>query len=206
METTRTPEKQIQILTTNEIEASLPDYVRVLQQTDPRLYRQVFDLWLGIEKLTAGTRSNRLERGRIFRELRSLYSDRNIGGNRRTSGHGTFEKECLQRGHKPRTVRDLIADYEACLSGKPSTTEKRKVRHSPKPKPATEHPLVAFARLLPYEAALAAFRTAAKMLHPDLGGGHEQMQELNNAWREAERFYRDYEQHDQPYSAQKHIE
>ena len=129
---------QLLMFIRKQVEASLPDYVGALK--GPTLsyrgqefrgwgvYDDVVGLWARIDELTAGTKVNRLSLGETFRKLRDLYSDRNIGGNRRSSGHGTFEKECQQRRYKPRTVRDLIVDYEAFLSGKPSTAEKRKAR------------------------------------------------------------------------------
>lgn len=113
-------------------------------------------LWMDVRSLTPG-RVNRLSLGEKFRALRELYSERSryldpdshafafshSGGNRRTSairrltpGHGTFEKECQRRGYNPRTVRDLIADYEAFQSGRPSAAEKRKARTA-KRKPAS---------------------------------------------------------------------
>ena len=126
-----------------EAEAHLSDWVRALKEQNLGQYSTVIALWMEVCQLTAGSRSNRLELGKVFRELRDIYSERNSGGNRRTSGHGTFEKECLQRGYKPRTVRDLIADYEAFLSGNPSASEKRKVRAVRKAqtleKPTAEH-------------------------------------------------------------------
>jgi hypothetical protein len=123
--------------------ASLPDYVRALKGptfsfrgqefTGWGVYQDVLCLWARIDELTAGTKVNRLALGETLRQLRDIYSDRNIGGNRRTSGHGTFEKECQQRGYKPRTVRDLISDYEAFLLGQPSAAEKRKTREQRTP-------------------------------------------------------------------------
>ena len=92
------------------------------------VYRQAACLWMAIDRHTAGTKRNRLELGKAFRELRHIYSERNIGGNRRTSGHGTFEKECLDRGYPPRTVRGLIADYESILKGTFTEAQKRTER------------------------------------------------------------------------------
>jgi hypothetical protein len=125
------PDLQLATFSLKEAGASLPDYIKALKR--PRewgVYEDILHLWVEVEQLTAGTKANRLQLGERFRKLRDIYSDRNIGGNRRTSGHGTFEKECLQRGYQPRTVRDLIADYEACISGKPSAAEKRKDRQA----------------------------------------------------------------------------
>jgi hypothetical protein len=124
-------DRKLSDLCYEEAKAKLPDYVRALEGGRSPWeggYNQILTLWMSIERLTAGTKVNRLELGETFRQLRDIYSDRNLGGNRRTSGHGTFEKECLDRGYKPRTVRDLIADYEAFLSGESSAAEKRKER------------------------------------------------------------------------------
>ena len=116
-----------------EVEAVLPDYVRALKTRGYGVYEDIVFLWEAIDRLTSGAKLNHLTLGMKFRQLRDIYSDRNLGGNRRTSGHGNFEKECQQRGYKPRTVRDLIADYEAFLSGKPSAAEKRKARQKRTP-------------------------------------------------------------------------
>ena len=121
-------------LNLERVEASLPDYVRALKSPYRwGTYDEILVLWADIDELTAGTKINRVTLGRTFRQLRDIYSNRNIGGNRRTSGHGTFEMECQQRRYEPRTVRDLIAEDEAFLSGKPSAAEKRKARqqHTP---------------------------------------------------------------------------
>jgi hypothetical protein len=124
---------QVTIFNVQQVEATLPDYVRRLKGGGSSVYADILCLWARIDELTAGTRVNRLSLGETFRTLRDLYSDRNIGGNRRTSRHGTFEKECQRRGHKPRTVRDLISDYEAFLSGKPSVAAKRNARQQRTP-------------------------------------------------------------------------
>lgn len=120
-------------LNLEQVEASLPDYVRALKSPGWGVYNDILCLWAAIDELTGGTKINRLALGERFRKLRDIYSERNIGGNRRTSGHGTFEKECQQRRYKPRTVRDLIADYEAFLSGKPSAAKKRQARQQRTP-------------------------------------------------------------------------
>jgi hypothetical protein len=168
-------------------------------------------LWQKIEFLKRPG-SRRLELGGTFLELRQLYSERERSADSPPkSGHGTFERECIDRGWRPRTVRELISDYEiefARSSGRPtgektSAEKRRESRHSRRSAQRrahqvevfvyTDHPLTSFAKLLPYEAALSAFRAAAKMLHPDLGGSHQLMQELNAAWSEAQKFYREPE-------------
>ena len=110
----------------------LSDWVRELETQNLGLYVRVVALWVDIGQMTTGSKSNRLALGKAFGKLRDLYGDRNSGGNRRSSGHGCFEHECLQRGYKPRTVRDLIADYQAFQSGQPSSAEKRKARQAHK--------------------------------------------------------------------------
>lgn len=128
-----------------EVEDSLPDYIRELKPKNGEWgpYKEIVCCWMTVEELTSGTKANRFALGHEFKKLRDIYSERNIGGNRRTSGHGTFENECLQRGYKPRTVRDLIADYEASISGKPLAAEKRKARAVRKAQ-ALEKPAAAY--------------------------------------------------------------
>jgi hypothetical protein len=44
-----------------------------------------------------------------------------------------------------------------------------------------------------------------EILGTSSSGNHEQMQGLTKAWRAAEKFYKDYEQNDQPQCEEKHI-
>ena len=56
---------------------------------------------------------------------------------------------------------------------------------------AKDEVLLAFARLLPYEAARRAYREAAQALHPDHGGSMELMTQLNMLWSRLENeFYK----------------
>jgi len=144
-------------------------------------------IWERIEALTPGTVTNRLALGQCFHDLCLLYSDRNSGGHRLTSGHGSFEEEIRKRGFKPRTVRGWIEDYLANLAGEPSTAAKRKAHRLRKASPPTDT-LTVFATLLPFSAVQAAYRTAARLLHPDHGGNTQRMQALNLAWAEAKKF------------------
>lgn len=143
---------------------------------------QLERLWYRIGELSPGTDGNRLALGQAFQELRALYSDRNSGGHRLTSGHGQFEAEIRKRSkYSPRAVRDMIADYEANLRGEETTAAKRKARRAARLS-APSDPMTEFAWLLPHKAALAAYREAAKIYHPDHGGSDSQMQRLNAAW------------------------
>ena len=144
--------------------------------------------WVRIKELTPGTFANRLALGQCFHDLRSLYSDRNSGGHRLTSAHGGFEAEIIKRGYKPRTVRGWVADYEAALAGKPSSAAKRRA-HRLRRTSHTTDTLTTFATLLPFSAAQAAYRTAARLLHPDHGGNARRMQQLNDAWAQAKKYY-----------------
>jgi hypothetical protein len=138
-------------------------------------------LWDKIHELSPGPH-NRLALGRAFFELRHLYSDRNSGGHRLTSGHGLFESEIQKRSRfSSRAVRDMIFDFEAHLNGGPSTAAKRKLRRAKLPVDA----LTEFVRLLPFHAAQVAYREAAKLYHPDHGGSNKKMQQLNFAWERA---------------------
>jgi hypothetical protein len=149
---------------------------------------QIERLWTRVEELSPGTR-NRLALGQAFQELRSLYSERNSGGHRLTSGHGSFETEIRKRSkYSARAVRDMIADFESNLRGEPSTSAKRKARRRVKISSASD-PVSEFARLLPFQVAQAAYRAAAKMYHPDRGGNNCKMQALNVAWERAKAYY-----------------
>jgi hypothetical protein len=112
----------------DEIEKGLPDYIRALKKPGWGPYQDVLCAWMEIDQLTSGTKANRYALGCAFKKLRDIYSEKNIGGNRRTSGHGTFEMECEQRGYPARTVRGWIADYSAALSGAPTEAQKRTAR------------------------------------------------------------------------------
>ncbi len=142
---------------------------------------QIEQLWLRVETLRPGV-SNRTALGAAFHELRQLYSDRTPADVRRTSGHGTFEAEIVQRGYKPRTVRGWIEDFESAHKGEPSSAAKRKARRLI----VSTDPLLEFARMLPFKAAQAAYREAAKMFHPDHGGSNRKMQRLNAALERAQ--------------------
>lgn len=179
---------------------------------------KIRDLWKHVSEASASIRGNRLTLGRCFLSLRNLYSERSSVDVRRSSGHGTFESECLARGFRPRTVRDLIHDYQAHLArknGEPAQTsaEKRRgARTAAKDRRRAaaqkewedfeqrykaedgefsdlDFVFLSFARLLPYRAAKMAFRYAAKELHPDLGGNAESMARLNQLWERLEAFY-----------------
>ena len=149
--------------------------------------KQIEDLWARFEELAPRTSKYRLVLGECFYRLRSLYSGRQADV-RRTLGRGIFEAEIVRRGFNPRTVREWIADYEADLKGGPSTAAKRKARRKRKLASSSD-PLLEFARLLPYRAARAACREAARILHPDHGGSNRKMQELNVAWERVRDFY-----------------
>jgi len=47
--------------------------------------------------------------------------------------------------------------------------------------------IIAFVKLLPYEAAQRAYKMAAMNLHPDRGGDMESMTRLNQAWSKLEK-------------------
>lgn len=147
-------------------------------------------LWYRFEELTPRTPANRLALGQCFHELRNHYSDRNSGGVRLTIHHGSFEEEIRKRGYKPRTVREWISDYDAALAGKPLAAQRHKARRVRRSRVAPTDAIAEFARLLPFTAAQAAYREAAKLLHPDRGGDTNGMQQLNLAWDRAKDLYR----------------
>lgn len=99
-----------------------------MREHDPELR-----LWSEIEQARKTFDGNRLLLGKLFYELRNLYSERNSGGGRLTSGRGQFEEKIKERGYKPRRVREWINDYEVERGLRPaaeSTAAKRKSRRS----------------------------------------------------------------------------
>lgn len=155
-------------------------------QDDSQQFNDMLErAWYRVQELTPHSPANRFALGQAFHELRALYSDRNSGGRRLTSGHGSFEAELRKRTkYSVRTVRDMIADFEAHQRGGPSTAQRKSQRR--RQLAAATDPLTAFARLLPYPAAKAAYREAAKACHPDHGGSNVAMQRLNAAWERAQ--------------------
>jgi hypothetical protein len=147
-------------------------------------------LWSQIAEWRERLFANHCELGRLFSDLRRLYSERgNSGDSRRSSfRHGTFEREVKERGYSSRRVREWISDYEAATTGNPTNASKRKARRVAK-SALSQDVLSAFAALLPFEAAQAAFREAARIFHPDHGGNARRMQQLNDAWKAARPYY-----------------
>lgn len=164
-------------------------------------------LWSSVERVHKNFAAHRQELGNLFWQLRNLYSDRNSGGVRLTSGHGTFQEECVKRGYNPRRVREWVNDHEIVLGiRKPSesTAAKRKARRESKSSQYDRgyqaaaqdffvsgaglsgglcaEAIARYAALLPVEAWSAAHRAAARLLHPDLGHNTDQMKLLNEAY------------------------
>jgi hypothetical protein len=161
-----------------------------MDENEIRIWAEGVDkIWAEVEALTPGSVANRLALGQRFHDLRAKYSDRNFGGHRLTSGHGTFEEEIRKRGYRPRSVREWISDYESALAGKPLSAAKRKTRRLRSRPSSPIDPLSAFAALLPFRAAHAAYREAAKIFHPDHGGNGEKMQQLNELWQQVKVHY-----------------
>lgn len=172
-------------------------------------------LWQHIDRLQQPG-ALRSQLGEALCRLRSLYSERERKSGRQSAdvqGHGTFEREVIRRGWKPRTVRTLISDYEVewaritghAKPGSKTSAEKRqesrarqRARLRPRNRRSSDIPgfrdhadeFTKFARLLPYRAAKAAFRQAAKCFHPDLGGNGANMTTLNLLWEKLEPLYR----------------
>jgi len=163
-------------------------------------------LWNEITVAHADFAKNKAKLGRLFFELRNLYSERNSGGRRLTSGHGQFEEEIKKRGFKPRRVREWVNDHEVAIGLRPpteSTAAKRKARrvHSGDHERGyaaamrdfatfdMDDPVPRFAALLPFSALKTAYRAALQELHPDHGGSVECTQELIRAWEAVERLH-----------------
>ena len=152
-------------------------------------------LWAAVETAHAELVGNRRQLGKLFFELRNLYSERGQTqpGGRLSSGHGTFQAEIKTRGYKPNRVREWVNDHEVELGLRrpaESTAAKRAARRSPRRTGASVNdPLGYFVALLPLEALHSAYKTTARMLHPDLGGRGEKMQILNDAWEQVKRHF-----------------
>jgi len=155
-----------------------------------------------IERVRRNHQANRRELGRLFRDLQNLYSERNSGGMRLTSGHGQFEQKIKELGFNPRRVREWICDFEVEAGLRPpteSTASKRRTRRANssaefnrgyqaalRMNDASQDPVSHFASLLPFGALKAAYRAALQELHPDHGGSEERTKDLIRAWKEIE--------------------
>jgi len=165
-------------------------------------------LWTAVGRAHENLAANRRELGKLFFQLKNLYSERaNSAVRRLTSGHGVFQTEIKKRGYKPNRVREWICDYEVGVGLRPpaeSTAAKRKARRVNSSAEyergyqgamndfATayrEDPLSRFAELLPFAALKTAFRKALHELHPDHGGSEERTKALISAWEDVERLY-----------------
>jgi hypothetical protein len=166
-------------------------------------------LWTAVERAHEHFAANRRELGKLFFQLKNLYSERanNSAARRLTSGHGVFQIEIKKRGYKPNRVREWICDYEVEVGLRPpaeATAAKRKARRvnssaeygrgyqaamNDFPTAPREDPVSRFAELLPFTALKAAFRKALHELHPDHGGSNERTKALISAWEDVERLH-----------------
>ena len=161
-------------------------------------------LWTAVERAHEGFVVKRRELGKLFYQLKNLYSERaNSAARRLTSGHGVFQMEIKKRGYKPNRVREWICDYEVEIGLRPpaeSTAAKRKARRvnpsaeykrgyqaamNDLPAASREDPVSRFAALLPFDALEAAFREA---LHYG-GASEERTKALISAWEDVERLH-----------------
>ena len=162
-------------------------------------------LWTAVERAHKDFAANRRELGKLFYQLKNLYSERaNSAARRLTSGHGIFQAEIQKRGYKSNRVREWVCDYEVEVGLRPpaeSTAAKRNARRvnssaeyerghqaamNDFPTASGEDPLSRFAALLPFAALKTAFRKALHELHPDHGGSEERTKALISAWEEVE--------------------
>lgn len=164
-------------------------------------------LWTDIERTRKSFDCDRLRLGKLFYQLRNLYSERGDTAARRlSSGHGVFQAEIVKRGFKPNRVREMINDWEVSeglRAATESTAAKRKARRSNSAEyqrgyhdairsthaALDDDPVTRFAALLPFSALKAAYRAALQELHPDHGGSEERTKELISAWQEIERLH-----------------
>jgi hypothetical protein len=143
-----------------------------------------------IEAAGARHHKSTLELGKLFFQLKNLYSERsNSAARRLSSGHGVFQKKIIELGFRPNRVREWVTDHEVRMGIRPpseSTASKRKARRQATRADtflsAATDPVCRFAMLLPYTALKAAYRAALHEFHPDHGGSTEQTQELIAAW------------------------
>lgn len=160
-------------------------------------------IWSEIEAVHRAFDSDRAQLGKLFWQLRALYSERaNSGGSRLTSGRGSFEREIRKRGFVPRRVREWVNDHEITIGLRPpaeSTATKSHARWQRRAKRAARgedipffkatDPVCQFALLLPYGALKAAYRAALHDLHPDHGGSEERTKALISAWEDVKRLH-----------------
>src|SRR5258708_40013161 len=99
-------------------------------------------LWAEILAVHKSFAADKLQLGKLFCELRNLYSERNSGGGRLTYGHGTFEPEIKARGFSPRRVREWINDHEVA-TGLRRPTESESAKRGARRATRTNHVLPA---------------------------------------------------------------
>lgn len=166
-------------------------------------------LWAAVDEAHKHFAANRRELGKLFWQLKNLYSERaNSAARRLTSGHGVFQAEIKKRGYRPNRVREWICDYEVEAGLRPpaeSTASKRKARRSNSDEYqrgyraaiASTHaaleadPVAHFASLLPLSQPVlqglkSLYRAALQELHPDHGGDEERTKALIAAWEAVE--------------------
>ena len=166
-------------------------------------------IWASIERANQHFTTHRRELGRLFFELKNLYSERaNSAARRLSSGHGVFQAEIKQRGYKPNRVREWVNDHEVEIGLRPpteATAAKRKARRQPSEEYSRGYraamsdfptaagdvadPVAHFANLLPYAALKTAYRAALQELYPDHGGSEARTKALISAWKEVERLH-----------------
>lgn len=141
-------------------------------------------LWKSLELVSHDLTHDRLTMGRIGMELRNLYSERHSGGGRRSSCHGSFERELEKRGFNPRRVREFIRDYRVSIGELPlheSTQAKRKARG--KATANVNEILGPLACRLNHAEMKAAVDAAAKRMSGTV------LKSLLTAWERAEPYY-----------------
>jgi len=160
-------------------------------------------LWAEIEDVHEKFSFDKRRLGRLFFELRTLYSERNSGGKRLTSGHGTFQKEIEKRGFSPRRVREWVNDHEVATGLRPPAESEaskadrrwhhraaRAARGFDIPFRYADNPVSRFAALLPFEALRAAYCDALQTIHSDHGGDSEEAKRLIIAWKDVENLHK----------------
>ena len=160
------------------------------QNTTPDAARRLLS---AIQTLYADHQRHAAELGKLCFQLRNLYSERaNSSGSRTSPGHGIYCAELKKLGIPRQRAAEWVRDHEVKVGlRKPaeSTVAKQKARRQ-RERQVCSDPVSSFAALLPFEALQSAYRVAAKLFHPDLGGDSEQMKRLNAVWKQAEEHFK----------------
>ena len=124
---------------------------------------------------------SKIEKSVAFLKQHIPHSDRSWDPTSRT---WTFTEKYLDGVQKFCTI--LFGQQEvACLTKDKVEGQSKNI--SVNSTNTLDSALLTFMKLLPFEAAQAAYRKASMTLHPDRGGDMESMTKLNQAWSKIEK-------------------